>query len=226
MNLRFTQCKKQFFRGSSHIHFCSYIVPNNTLHNTVWKFKWGLHFIFLETLAMKYFQLTRPCFIINWIQIFLVKPRRTRKEELQEAARQKAAAALAQRNRLYGGQHTDVRKHVVSRRSRGSSLSKTTTTQNTDQERRKTVVKAAGSAASNPLEGQCWINDLKISKLVTMCGKRLRVSETVPLCLLVQFLSLSFFPFSFPRFLFKQGKHTSLCVFKFAMKTKNESRQQ
>lgn len=87
--------------------------------------------------------------------MFLVKPRRTRKEELQEAARQKAAAALAQRNRLYAGQHTDVRKHVVSRRSRGSSLSKTTTTQNTDQERRKTVVKAAGSAASNPLEGQC-----------------------------------------------------------------------
>ena len=224
MNLRFIQCKKQFFRGSSHLPFCSYIVLNNTLHNTVWKLNWSLHFIFLKTLATKYFQLTRPCFIINWVQIFSVKPRRTRKEELQEAARQRAAAALAQRNRLYGGQHTDARKHVVSRRSRGSSLSKTTTTQSTDQERRKTVVKAAGSAASNPVEGQCWINYLKISKLVTICGKWLRVSETVPLCVLVQFLSLSFFCFSFPRFLFKQGKHTSLCVFKFAMKTKNESR--
>ena len=90
-----------------------------------------------------------------------MKPRRTRKEELQDAARQKAAAAFAQRNRLYGGQNTDVRKNVVSRRSRGSSLSKTTITQSTDQERKKTVVKAVGSAAINPLEGQCWINDLK-----------------------------------------------------------------
>ena len=87
--------------------------------------------------------------------VCLVKPRRTRKEELQEAARQKAAAALAQKNRLYGGQNTEGRKPVGPRRARGTSIPKPTAVQGAQQEARKTTVKPAPvSAASKPLEGE------------------------------------------------------------------------
>ena len=76
----------------------------------------------------------------------------TRKEELQEAARQKVAATLAQsnvRNRLYGGQSTEGRKASRPRRSRGTSTSKPAPVKGIEFEGAKTVVKPATSAASN-----------------------------------------------------------------------------
>lgn len=87
------------------------------------------------------------------IVFFLVKPRRTRKEELQEAARQKAAAALAYRNRLYGGQNTEGRKPVGPRRSRGSSLTKPQSKPGAEQDGKKAAMKPTLTSASNLQEG-------------------------------------------------------------------------
>ena len=87
----------------------------------------------------------------------LVKPRLTRKEELQEAARQKVAATLAQsnaRNRVYGGQGTEGRKAGGPRRSRGTSTSKPAPVQGTELEGAKTTVKPPAFAASNQQEGR------------------------------------------------------------------------
>jgi len=93
-----------------------------------------------------------------------VKPRLTRKQELQEAARQKVAAVLAQsnvRNRVYGGQSTGGRKAGGPPRSRGTSTSKPTPVQGIEHEGAKTTVKPATSAASNLQEGELqtfWTN--------------------------------------------------------------------
>lgn len=93
-------------------------------------------------------------------KVVRVKPRRTRKEELQEAARQKVAAALAQsntRSRMYGGHGTEGRKAVRTRRSRGTSLSKPVS----DTESGKPIGKPSVSAASNPQDGEVqtfWTN--------------------------------------------------------------------
>lgn len=90
-----------------------------------------------------------------------VKPRRTRKEELQEAARQKAAAALAYRNRLYGGQNTEGRKPVGPRRSRGSSLTKPQSKPGAEQDGKKAAMKPTLTSASNLQEGELqtfWTN--------------------------------------------------------------------
>lgn len=88
-----------------------------------------------------------------------MKPRLTRKQELQEAARQKVAAVLAQsnvRNRVYGGQSTGGRKAGGPRRSRGTSTSKPTPVQGIEHEGAKTTVKPATSAASNLQEGKYY----------------------------------------------------------------------
>ena len=82
----------------------------------------------------------------------------TRKEELQEAARQKVAATLAQsnvRNRLYGGQSTEGRKASRPRRPRGTSTSKPAPVKGVEFEGAKTMVKPATSAASDQQEGKC-----------------------------------------------------------------------
>ncbi len=89
--------------------------------------------------------------------VCLVKPRRTRKEELQEAARQRVAAALAQsntRNRVYGGQATEGRKAGGPRRSKGTINSKPTPVKGIEHEGGKTTVKPASSAASNLQDGK------------------------------------------------------------------------
>ncbi len=86
-----------------------------------------------------------------------MKPRRTRKEELQEAARQRVAAALAQsnsRNRVYGGQATEGRKAGGPRRSKGTINSKPTPVKGIEHEGGKTTVKPASSAASNLQDGK------------------------------------------------------------------------
>lgn len=93
-------------------------------------------------------------------KVLRVKPRRTRKEELQEAARQKVAAALAQsntRSRMYGGHGTEGRKAIRTRQARATSLSKPIS----DTESGKTSAKPSVSAASNPLDGEVqtfWTN--------------------------------------------------------------------
>ena len=90
--------------------------------------------------------------------VCLVKPRMTRKEELQEAARQKVAATLAQsnvRNRLYGGQSTEGRKVSRPRRPRETSTSKPAPVKGIEFEGAKTMVKPATSAASDQQEGKC-----------------------------------------------------------------------
>ena len=90
--------------------------------------------------------------------VCLVKPRRTRKEELQEAARQRVAATLAKsnaRNRLYGGQSSEGRKAGGPRRPRGTSTSKPTPVQGIEHEGAKTTVKPA-TTASNMQEGKYY----------------------------------------------------------------------
>lgn len=89
--------------------------------------------------------------------VCLVKPRRTRKEELQEAARQRVAAALAQsntRNRVYGGQGTEGRKAGGPRRSKGTIISKPTPVKGIEHDGGRTTVKPANSAASNLQDGK------------------------------------------------------------------------
>lgn len=91
--------------------------------------------------------------------VCLVKPRLTRKEELQEAARQKVAATLAQsnvRNRVYGGQSTEGRKAGGPRRSRGTSTSKPAPVQGMELEGANTTVKPPAFAASNQQEGRYY----------------------------------------------------------------------
>lgn len=88
-------------------------------------------------------------------KVLRVKPRLTRKEELQEAARQKVAATLAQsnvRNRVYGGQSTEGRKAGGPRRSRGTSTSKPAPVQGMELEGANTTVKPPAFAASNQQE--------------------------------------------------------------------------
>lgn len=87
-------------------------------------------------------------------KVLRVKPRRTRKEELQEAARQKAAAALAQRNRLYAGQNTDGRKPMAVRRSRASGMTKATSGQGAERDAKKAAGKLAAPAANKQLNGE------------------------------------------------------------------------
>ncbi|XP_078347160.1 kinesin-like protein KIF19 [Oculina patagonica] len=97
-------------------------------------------------------------------KVLRVKPRRTRKEELQEAARQRVAAALAQsnsRNRVYGGQAAEGRKAGGPRRSKGTINSKPTPVKGIEHEGGKTTVKPASSAASNLQDGDLqtfWTN--------------------------------------------------------------------
>lgn len=89
-------------------------------------------------------------------KVLRVKPRRTRKEELQEAARQKAAAALAKKNRLYTGPNAEARKPFVVRRSRGPNLTKAT-----QHDAKKAAGKPSASAANSQLNGEIqtfWTN--------------------------------------------------------------------
>jgi len=121
--------------------------------------------------------------------VCLVKPRLTRKQELQEAARQKVAAVLAQsnaRSRVYGGQSVEGRKAGAPRRSRGTSTSKTTPLQGIEHEGAKTTIKPATSAASNLQEGK-YYNCLLLS-----------LPSSPPHSLPSLPLSLSSPPFPFP----------------------------
>lgn len=113
---------------------------------------------YLESKKFSYQKIERlrmliPCALTYFCS---VKPRRTRKEELQEAARQKVAAALAQsntRSRMYGGHGTEGRKAIRTRQARATSLSKPIS----DTESGKTSAKPSVSAASNPLDGKCFM---------------------------------------------------------------------